>query len=180
MFIKLNENCSWESSRLNESHIGSNCINTFYTRQMPQTRIYINTSHKYKRVTVISSHAGSINCLQKDTGKDSHLTTAWNQYWNLESVSMSFFIPCWVKYLYISSTSSWSQVGSLEMLIGSCVLYCDHVLLRVYALLSWNLMAKDEIMVLACQVSPFHLKLTQINPEINCIAKNKCPDSQRS
>ena len=29
-------------------------------------------------------------------------------------------------------------------------------------------------MVLACQVCPFHLKLTKINSEMNCIAKNKC------
>ena len=40
-------------------------------------------------------------------------------------------------------------------------------------------MAKDEIMVLACEVGPFHLTLTQINSEMNCIAKNKCPDSQK-
>ena len=36
-----------------------------------------------------------------------------------------------------------------------------------------------EIMVLACQVSPFHLTLTQINSDMNCIAKNKCPESQK-
>ena len=30
-----------------------------------------------------------------------------------------------------------------------------------------------------CQVGSFHLKLTQINSEMNCIAKNKCPDSQK-
>ena len=40
-------------------------------------------------------------------------------------------------------------------------------------------MKKHEIMVLACQVGPFHLTLTQINSEMNCIAKNKCPDSQK-
>ena len=34
-------------------------------------------------------------------------------------------------------------------------------------------------MVLACQVGPFHLALTQINSEMNCIAKNKCPESQK-
>ena len=34
-------------------------------------------------------------------------------------------------------------------------------------------------MLLACQVCPFHLKLTQINTEMNCIAKNKCPESQK-
>ena len=40
-------------------------------------------------------------------------------------------------------------------------------------------MKKHEIMVLACQVGPFHLTLTQINSEMNCIAKNKCPESQK-
>ena len=40
-------------------------------------------------------------------------------------------------------------------------------------------MAKYEIMVLAYQVGPFHLTLTQINLEMNCIAKNKCPESQK-
>ena len=36
-----------------------------------------------------------------------------------------------------------------------------------------------QIMVLAPQVDPFHLKLTQINSEMNCMAKHKCPDSQK-
>ena len=31
----------------------------------------------------------------------------------------------------------------------------------------------------ACQVGLFHLTLTQINSEMNFIAKNKCPDSQK-
>ena len=39
-------------------------------------------------------------------------------------------------------------------------------------------MVKYEIMVLACQVGPFHLKLTQINSEMNRIAKNKCLENQ--
>ena len=34
-------------------------------------------------------------------------------------------------------------------------------------------------MVLACQVGPFHLTLAQIKSEMNSIAKNKCPDSQK-
>ena len=46
-------------------------------------------------------------------------------------------------------------------------------------LFQWELMAKYEIMVLACQVGPFHLTLTQINLEMNCISKNKCPESQK-
>ena len=41
-------------------------------------------------------------------------------------------------------------------------------------------MAKYEIMVLAYHVGPFHLTLTQINSEMNCIAKNKCPESQKT
>ena len=40
-------------------------------------------------------------------------------------------------------------------------------------------MAKYEIMVLACEVCPFHLKFTQINSEMNCIAKHKCTKSQK-
>ena len=47
------------------------------------------------------------------------------------------------------------------------------------ALFSLELMAKYEIMVLACQVGLFHLTMTQINSEMNCITKNKCPDSQK-
>ena len=34
------------------SHTESNCINTFYTPQMPQTEIYISTYHKYKCITI--------------------------------------------------------------------------------------------------------------------------------
>ena len=34
-----------------------------------------------------------------------------------------------------------------------------------------ELMVKYEIVVLACQVSPFHLKLTRINSEMNCVAQ---------
>ena len=34
-------------------------------------------------------------------------------------------------------------------------------------------------MVLASQIGPFHLKLTQINSEMNCIAKHKCTVSQK-
>ena len=38
---------------------------------------------------------------------------------------------------------------------------------------------KYKIMVLACQVGPFHLTLTQINWEMNCIAKSKCTDESQ-
>ena len=34
-------------------------------------------------------------------------------------------------------------------------------------------------MVWTCQVGPFHLASTQINSEMNCIPKNKCPESQK-
>ena len=67
--------------------------------------------------------------------------------------------------------ADWSQVGDLETMIGSRARYSDHVFVRLF---SW-----EAIMVLACQVGPFHLTLTQINSEINCIAKNKCPESQK-
>ena len=40
-------------------------------------------------------------------------------------------------------------------------------------------MVKYKIMVWACQVGPFHFTLTQVNSEMNCMAKNKCPDSQK-
>ena len=40
--------------------------------------------------------------------------------------------------------------------------------------------AKYEIMVLACQVGPFHLTLTQINWEMNCITKNKCTNESQN
>ena len=33
--------------------------------------------------------------------------------------------------------------------------------------------------IMACQVGPFHLKLTQINLEMNCIAKHKCTDESQ-
>ena len=40
-------------------------------------------------------------------------------------------------------------------------------------------MANYDIMVLACQVGLFYLTLTQIKSEMNCIAKNKCPERQK-
>ena len=70
-----------------------------------------------------------------------------------------------------------SQIGTLETLIGSRALYSNHVLLL--CLFSVWINGKHEIMVLACLVGPFHLTLTQINSEMNCIAKNKCPESQK-
>ena len=35
------------------------------------------------------------------------------------------------------------------------------------------------VMVVACQVDPFYLALTQINSEMNCLAKNKYHESQK-
>ena len=70
--------------------------------------------------------------------------------------------------------ADWSQFDNLEDLIGSRALYSDYVLL----LRPFLSVKKHEIMVLACQVGPSHLTLTQINSESNCIAKNKCSESQ--
>ena len=72
-----------------------------------------------------------------------------------------------------------SQIGTLETLIGSRGLYSDHVLWDVR---STSLAKYETVMVLACQVVmvlAFHLTLTQINSKMNCIAKNKCPESQK-
>ena len=82
-----------------------------------------------------------------------------------------------------------SQFATLESLIGRKSVILRRWLVRARCipityscertLFSWNLMAKYEIMVLACEVGLFHLTFTQINSEINCIAKNKYPDSQK-
>ena len=48
-----------------------------------------------------------------------------------------------------------------------------------YILFQCELMAKYKIVVWACQVGPFHLKLTQINSEVNCIAMHKCAERQK-
>ena len=66
------------------------------------------------------------------------------------------------------------QVGNLETLIGSHTLCSNHMLLRTSFF-----MVKHEIVVLACQVGPFNVMLTQINSEMNCIAKNKWSESQK-
>ena len=49
---------------------------------------------------------------------------------------------------------------------------------RTLAIRSFQL-EKHEVIVLACQVGSFYLTFTQINSEMNCIAKNKCPDNQK-
>ena len=74
--------------------------------------------------------------------------------------------------------TDWSQVVHLETLIGSRALYSDHVLLLWRCLFS-GINGSTTFMVLAWQVGPFHLTLTQINSEMNCIAKNECPESQK-
>ena len=61
------------------------------------------------------------------------------------------------------------------MLIGRKLVFLDIDWLRI----GTPEMVKYEIMVLACQVGLFHLKLTQINSEMNCIAKYKCSLSQK-
>ena len=75
-----------------------------------------------------------------------------------------------------------SQTGTLETLIGraGCIPITCLGTSEVRLLRTWSLMAKYEIMVLACHVGPFHLTLTQINSEMNRIAKNKCPESQKT
>ena len=81
-----------------------------------------------------------------------------------------------------------SQIGTLEALIGRKSAILRRLLIRARcipitslatSLFSLEFMEKHEIKVLACQVGPFHLTFTQISSEMNCIAKNKCPDSQK-
>ena len=70
-----------------------------------------------------------------------------------------------------------SQIGIIETLIGLRTLYSDNVLLRsLFSVELWRTVGNHG---LACQVGPFHLTLTKINSEMNCIAKNKCPESQK-
>ena len=75
------------------------------------------------------------------------------------------------------------QIGTLETLIGSRALYSDHVVLLLRKKnISVELMAVRLLWFLwfwYCQGGPFHLEFTQINSEMNCIAKHKCPDSQK-
>ena len=70
----------------------------------------------------------------------------------------------------------WLQIGTRDT-DWFCVLYVCEV--RLWKSLMAKLMVKHEIMVLACQVGLFHLKLTQINSEMNCITKHKCTVSQK-
>ena len=59
-------------------------------------------------------------------------------------------------------------------------LFADHVRATCeVCLFQCELMVKYEIMVVACQIGPFHLKLTQIKSEMNCITKHKCTESQK-
>ena len=65
-----------------------------------------------------------------------------------------------------------------RQMIGSRAVYRSRAKYVSESLFECKFMAKYEIMVLACQVGPFHLKFTQINSEMNCIAKNKCPQPE--
>ena len=65
--------------------------------------------------------------------------------------------------------ADWSQIGNLETLWD----------VRSTSLSKCFFSAKYEIKVFAYQVGPFHLTLTQINSEMNCITKNKFPESQK-
>ena len=86
--------------------------------------------------------------------------------------SLKFGTVCLFVCLFFPSVS---QIGTLETLI------CARAVFRLRALASTlfsvGINEKHEIMVLACQVGPLHLKLTQINSEMKCIAKNKCPEN---
>ena len=70
-------------------------------------------------------------------------------------------------------------IGTFEILIGSRALYSDHVLLRSTSLFSGTNWWQSTKLWFCCQVGPYHLTLTQMNSENNCIAKNQCPDSQK-
>ena len=79
-----------------------------------------------------------------------------------------------------------SQIGTLEALIGLKLEILRHWLVRARCIpitclhtCSVGINGKHEITLLASQVGLFHLTLTQIISEMKCIAKNKCPDSQK-
>ena len=69
----------------------------------------------------------------------------------------------------------WSRIGTLETLIGSRAV-CEVRHCPSLKVCHGEWMVNYEYWF--CQVNPFHLKLTQINSERNCIAKHKSPDSQ--
>ena len=64
-----------------------------------------------------------------------------------------------------------SQICTLETLIGLRALYFDHVI--SVELMVNGINGSTTVMVLAWQV------VIQINSEMNCMAKNKCPDNQK-
>ena len=67
------------------------------------------------------------------------------------------------------------QIGNSENAdwFARCMPMCE------VRLFQSEVMAKYQIMVLACQVGLFHLKLTQINSEMNRIAKHKFTDESQ-
>ena len=77
------------------------------------------------------------------------------------------------------SNYSASQVGNLETLIGSRALYSDHVLLLFSVeLLMVNCTREIMVWVLPGRSVPPHVDSDK-PAEMNCIPKNKCPDSQK-
>ena len=88
---------------------------------------------------------------------------------SLKSVLVSFL------FFFTFLLKSVLQIGTLEALIGRksailrCWLVCAHCILITCSCIRSFQLEKHEIVVLTCQVGPFHLTLTQINSEINCI-----------
>ena len=66
------------------------------------------------------------------------------------------------------------QCSLLEMSLSLCV---DLDLRSAYCF-QWEYWWRS-MKIMACQVGPFHLKLTQINLEMNCIAEHKCTDKSQ-
>ena len=67
----------------------------------------------------------------------------------------------------VTSRKSWTLIGRESALLRRWLIraqYANYVSVS----LSWRIDGEIRIMVLACQVGPFHLKLTQINSEMNC------------
>ena len=112
--------------------------------------------------------------LQRDSPLRNKQTLALRSTeFNYSSLKMQPVRFCF--YFYFQSVS---QIGTLETLIGSRALYCNRVLLLLL-LRSSGINGEVRNYVLAGQVGPFHLTLIQINSEMNCIAKKKCPESQK-
>ena len=81
--------------------------------------------------------------------------------------SKSALLRCWL----VESRLSWADWFARAV-------FQSRALALAKSLFS-GINGSTTVMALACQVGPFHLMLTQINSEMNFIAKNKCPDSQK-